>query len=179
MTEAIIVRRALVEDLTLLADLAARSFRDAFEADNDPQDMEDYVSSSLSVERTRDEFGDAGNIFLIACRGDHTAPIGYAKLCTTSEEPSISDQDTIEIERIYADNAEIGRGVGAALMRACLGIAEDLKCQAIWLGVWEHNERAIRFYERWGFTTVGVHPFSLGSELQNDKVMARRLAQDK
>jgi ribosomal protein S18 acetylase RimI-like enzyme len=176
MTEDIIVRRALVEDIPALADLAARSFRDAFEADNNAKDIEDYVSSSLTIERIRNEFNDAGNIFLIACRGDHTAPIGYAKLCTTSEDLSINDQNRIEIERIYADKAEIGRGVGAALMRTCLDMAEDLKCQTIWLGVWERNERAIRFYERWGFATVGVRQFALGSDLQKDKVMVRRLA---
>ena len=175
MTEDIIVRRARVEDIHGLADLAARSFRDALEADNDAKNIEDYVSSSLTVERVRNEFDDAGNIFLIACRSGHAAPVGYAKLCTTSEDPSIDDQNTVEIERIYADNFEIGRGVGAALMRACLSIAEDLGCQTIWLGVWERNERAIRFYERWGFTTVGVRQFALGSELQNDKVMARQL----
>jgi ribosomal protein S18 acetylase RimI-like enzyme len=176
MTEDIIVRRALVEDIPALADLAARSFRDAFEADNNAKDIEDYVSSSLTIERIRNEFYDAGNIFLIACRGGHTALVGYAKLCTTSEDLSINDQNRIEIERIYADKAEIGRGVGAALMRTCLDMAEDLKCQTIWLGVWERNERAIRFYERWGFATVGVRQFALGSELQKDKVMARRLA---
>lgn len=176
MTEDIIVRRALVEDILRLADLATRSFRDTFEADNNAKDIEDYVSSSLTVERIRSEFDDTGNIFLIACRGGHAVPIGYAKLCTKSEDPSITDQDTVEIERIYADQAEIGRGVGAALMRACLDIAEDLKCRTIWLGVWERNERAIRFYERWGFATVGARRFALGSELQNDQVMARRLA---
>ena len=176
MIEDIIVRRALVGDILALADLAARSFRDAFEADNNAKDIEDYVSSSLTVERIRNEFDDAGNIFLIACRSGHTAPVGYAKLCTTSEDLSINDQNRIEIERIYADKAEIGRGVGAALMRTCLGLAEDLGCQTIWLGVWERNERAILFYERWGFTTVGVRQFALGSELQDDQVMARRLA---
>ncbi len=176
MTEDIIVRRARVEDINALADLAARSFRDAFAADNDAKNIEDYVSSSLTVESIHEEFDDAGNIFLIACRGGYAAPVGYAKLCTTSEDPSIDDQNTVEIERIYADQAEIGRGVGAALMRTCLDMAEDLKCQTIWLGVWQQNERAIRFYERWGFATVGVRQFALGSDLQKDKVMARRLA---
>lgn len=175
MTEDIVIRRAAVEDMHALAELAARSFRAAFEADNDAKNIEDYVSSSLSVESIRNEYHDPGNIFLIACRGDQTAPVGYAKLCTTSDDPSISDQNAIEIERIYADNAEIGRGVGAALMRTCLGIAEDLQCQTIWLGVWERNEHAIRFYERWGFETVGMHQFALGDDLQNDQIMAKRL----
>lgn len=175
MTEDIIVRRAAEEDLQDLADLAARSFRDTFEADNDASNIEDYLKSSLTVENTRDEFDDCDNSFLVAVRSGHDALVGYAKLSTTTEDPSVDGQNTVEIQRIYADSLEIGRGVGAALMRACLGMAGDLRCQAIWLGVWEENKRAILFYERWGFATVGIRQFALGSELQNDLVMARRL----
>lgn len=175
MNEDIVIRRAVDADLHSLADLAARSFRDTFEADNDASNIEDYLRSSLTVESARNELDDSGNIFLVALRGGHDAPIGYAKLSTTTEDPSVDDQNNIEIERIYADKLEIGRGVGAALMRACLGIAGDLRCQTIWLGVWEENKRAVLFYERWGFATVGVRQFALGSELQNDLVMAKRL----
>jgi ribosomal protein S18 acetylase RimI-like enzyme len=60
-------------------------------------------------------------------------------------------------------------------MHACLTEAEYLGCQAIWLGVWERNERAIRFYERWEFEIVGARQFTLGSDLQNDLVMVRKL----
>ena len=90
MTEDIIVRRARVEDINALADLAARSFRDAFAADNDAKNIEDYVSSSLTVESIHEEFDDAGNIFLIACRGGYAAPVGYAKLCTTSGDTIVT-----------------------------------------------------------------------------------------
>jgi len=175
MNEDLVIRRAEDQDLHGLADLAARSFRDTFGADNDASNIEDYLGSSLTVESARNEFSDSSNIFLLALRGGHGAPIGYAKLCTTTEDPSIDGQNTVEIERIYADKSEIGRGVGAALMRACLGVAGDFGCQTIWLGVWEENKRAILFYERWGFATVGEREFALGSELQNDLVMAKRL----
>jgi ribosomal protein S18 acetylase RimI-like enzyme len=60
-------------------------------------------------------------------------------------------------------------------MRTCLATADDLGCDAIWLGVWERNERAIHFYERWGFVTVGNRQFALGPELQTDLVMAKAL----
>lgn len=175
MTEDIIVRRAKVGDLHGLADLAARSFRDTFEADNDAKNIEDYLRSSLTVESTRKELDGSSDIFLVACRNGHVAPVGYAKLSTTTDDPSVDGQHTIEIERIYADKSEIGRGIGAALMRASLEIAEESGCHAIWLGVWERNERAIHFYERWGFVTVGNRQFALGPELQTDLVMAKAL----
>jgi len=175
MNEDIIVRRAQAEDINGLADLAARTFRDAFEADNDPANIEDYLRSSLSTTSVRNEFEEASNVFLIAFRNGDGHPVGYAKLCTTSEDPNINGQNTVEIERIYADKQVIGHGVGAALMRACLNAAEEIGCETIWLGVWERNERAILFYERWEFEAVGAREFALGPELQNDLLMARQL----
>jgi GNAT superfamily N-acetyltransferase len=123
----------------------------------------------------RNEIDDEGNVFLVAFRNGDEVPVGYAKLCTASEVPGISGRNTIEIERIYADRHVIGFGVGAALMRACLNLAEQLHCDTIWLGVWERNDRAILFYERWEFKTVGARQFALGSDLQNDLLMARQL----
>jgi ribosomal protein S18 acetylase RimI-like enzyme len=177
MSQDIMVRRAQTEDIHGLSDLATRAFRDTYSAYNDPAIIEDYVRSSLTVPSMRNEFDEAGNVFLIAFRGGDGVAIGYAKLCTTSEDPSIGGQSTVEIERIYADKQVIGRGVGAALMRASLDTANEFGCETIWLGVWERNKRAILFYERWEFRTVGARQFALGAELQNDLVMARHPSQ--
>ena len=40
----------------------------------------------------------------------------------------------------------------------------------------ERNPRAISFYEKGGFRTVGSHTFLLGTDEQRDIVMARPLA---
>lgn len=175
MNENVTVRHASADDINRLADLAARSFRDTFEKDNDPANVDDYLRSALTSKSVCSEFGEAHNIFLVACIDNNDALAGYAKLCIASEDPNIVDQSTVEIERIYADKLAIGRGVGAALMRACLAEAANLGCQAIWLGVWERNERAIRFYERWEFEIVGERQFTLGADLQTDLVMVRKL----
>jgi ribosomal protein S18 acetylase RimI-like enzyme len=175
MNENVTVRRASADDINCLADLAARSFRDTFEEHNDPANIDDYLRSSLTTESVCSEFGDAHNIFLVACIDNIDTPAGYAKLITASQDPNVIDQRAVEIERIYADKPVIGRGVGAALMRACVTEAENLRCQAIWLGVWERNERAIRFYERWEFEIVGERQFTLGADLQTDLVMVRKL----
>lgn len=169
------IRRARAEDIHGLADLAARSFRDAFAADNDPGNIDEYLRTSLTVESVRKEFDTAGNFFLLAFRAGVDVPVGYAKLSTATEEPCVKAQNSVEIERLYADTHAIGHGVGAALMRACLNTAQDLKCDVIWLGSWTRNERAILFYERWEFETVGRRQFTLGSELQDDLVMARQV----
>ena len=56
-------------------------------------------------------------------------------------------------------------------MRACITEATDRHCDGIWLGVWTKNGRAIRFYQRWGFTQKGTQPFTLGHDRQTDLVL--------
>ncbi len=118
LSEDIVVRRARTEDTHVLTDLAIRTFRDTYEAENDPATIEDYLRSSLSTTSVRNELNNAGNIFLIAFHRDDNVAMGYAKLCSTSQDPSLDGQSTVEIERIYADKRVIGRGIGAALMQA-------------------------------------------------------------
>jgi ribosomal protein S18 acetylase RimI-like enzyme len=75
--------------------------------------------------------------------------------------------------RIYIEEEIIGKGYGSALMDFCLEEAKKNGYRTIWLGVWEKNLRAIRFYRMWRFTKVGTKEFVLGSDLQNDHIMAR------
>jgi ribosomal protein S18 acetylase RimI-like enzyme len=61
-------------------------------------------------------------------------------------------------------------------MEACVSAAQERGGRTLWLGTWEKNARAIRFYEKCGFTDVGTHPFVMGSEVQTDRVMVRGIA---
>jgi len=61
-------------------------------------------------------------------------------------------------------------------MRACIEHAQMRGVEVLWLGVWERNERAIAFYNRWGFESVGTHIFLLGQDRQTDFIMAHRVS---
>ncbi len=175
VTDNLILRNAKREDIASLVDLAARSFRDAFASENAKQDIDAYIGSAFTLEKFQEEFDTPNNIFLVACSGASDNPVGYAKLRLSSRNSSVASESCMELERLYADSAVIGRGIGAALMRECIERATSLDCEVIWLGVWEKNDRAIRFYERHGFTTVGKHTFTLGTDIQNDLIMCKSL----
>ena len=81
----------------------------------------------------------------------------------------------MEIVRLYARKAWIGKGVGARLMTTCINAAVQAGCDVIWLGVWERNLQAIAFYRRWGFGQVARQVFQLGDEAQQDWVMTKPL----
>jgi ribosomal protein S18 acetylase RimI-like enzyme len=60
-------------------------------------------------------------------------------------------------------------------MRELLEAARGAGHETMWLGVWEHNERALAFYRKWGFEVVGEHIFQVGDDPQNDLLMVRQL----
>jgi ribosomal protein S18 acetylase RimI-like enzyme len=60
-------------------------------------------------------------------------------------------------------------------MKESLRIAGERAKNVVWLGVWEKNDRAIRFYEKWGFEKFGETDFLLGDDLQQDWLMRKVL----
>ncbi|CAG0934957.1 phosphinothricin acetyltransferase [Thermoflexales bacterium] len=171
MTNIVHIRVATPSDNALLAELGARTYFDTFARDNTPEDMADYLAASFGPQKQADELADPLTTFLIA-EIDHAAA-GYARLRLSPPPAAITGRHPLEIARFYSDKAWIGRGVGAALMSACLDCAARHSCDTIWLDVWERNARAIAFYQKWGFAVVGTQTFQMGRDLQNDLLMQR------
>jgi ribosomal protein S18 acetylase RimI-like enzyme len=169
----LLIRRALVADALLLAELGARTFYESFAADNNPEDISTYLDASFGPEKQAAELAEFGAIFLIAEIDD--IAVGYAQLRRGETPDCVSGRGLIELARIYASQAYLGLGVGNALMRACIDEALRAGHQTMWLGVWERNVRAQGFYRKWNFSIVGEHIFQLGSDPQRDLLMERAL----
>ena len=170
------IRYAAGQDAEFLASFGRRTFHAAFAAEpgNSPADMAKYEDEAFSVNILSEELADPKAVFLIA--EIQRKAIGYAKLLLDSREPEIRAENTVELVRLYAATEFIGKGIGAALMRACLDEAAKWKRETIWLGVWEHNLRAQAFYRKWNFQKVGSHIFQLGADAQIDILMERPIS---
>ena len=169
------IRQANKSDIDLLVELGRQTFFETFAADNDPEDMEVYLNSTFTHEKIGAELDEFGSLFLIGYPDSHASiPIGYAHLIENCSIPSFVDRDpALQISRLYIKQREIGKGYGAQLMQACLDHAQKQGLMTVWLGVWEHNRRALRFYDRWGFKPVGTQIFNLGRDAQNDWILVR------
>jgi ribosomal protein S18 acetylase RimI-like enzyme len=172
----ITTRIATAVDNVILAEMGARTFSDTYAKDNTPDDIAAYQAASFSSEIQAGKLADPSAFFIIAEVDD--IPAGYAQLNLGTAPEEITGTRTIEIERIYSVKLWIGQGVGGALMSACLELAAEKGCDTIWLGVWEHNPRAIAFYTKRGFKIVGSHMFKLGNDIQNDLLMQRNVKPD-
>lgn len=167
------MRTASHNDAPLLAELSATTFRCTFEKDNTPEDMAAYLAENFTDEKLGQELSDPLATFFIAEISDK--PLGYARLYRGTPDACITGAKPIELVRLYVLPESIGHGVGARLMQACIDAAISEGFETLWLGVWEHNPRAIRFYQKWGFEEVGSHAFQLGNDLQTDLVMQKNL----
>lgn len=169
------IRHATPDDAQLLTDLSYTTFWDAFahHPKNAPDDLAHYMRQAFNVAQIAAELAEPKAIFLIA--EIDGKPAGYAKLNSDVMEEGITAERPIELARLYSHQEYIGKGVGQSLMDACFDVARERNHDVMWLGVWEFNPRAQRFYEKNGFLPVGRHVFQLGSDPQTDLLMQKEL----
>ena len=167
------IRRATAHDADALSTFGRRAFSETFAGDNTPADLEKYLNSAFSPQIQRAELEQAGLTCLMMERDG--AVLAYAMIQTGANSPHVSDPTAAELRRFYVDRTAHGTGVAQTLMDSCIASAAESGANTVFLGVWERNLRAIRFYEKQGFTKVGKQVFTLGDDVQQDRVMARLL----
>ena len=163
-----------VSDVSILRGIARDTFIETFSEANKAEDMERYLTENFSEEQLARELSNPDSFFYVAEVNGHV--VGYLKLNTARAQTEPQAADALEIERIYVLGSYHGGGVGQALYHHAMSVAEDRKASYVWLGVWEHNHRALRFYEKNGFTAFGTHIFQLGNDQQTDILMKKSVA---
>jgi diamine N-acetyltransferase len=165
-----IIRPATTADAAAWSVFAQRTFVETFAKDNTPEDMDAYVRAAFSVELQTREIAEPGALVLLALNSSEVA--AYAHLARTSVPASVGDAEAIELMRFYVGREWQGSGLATTLIRETMQQSMMRGARTLWLGVWEHNARAIAFYRKHGFRVVGSHPFLLGSDRQTDLEMA-------
>ncbi len=168
------LRPATLEDGPTLAELGARTFRETFEAICSSQDLAEFLAEAYGDAIQRTELADPSRPALVL--EIDGVPSGFLQLRLGHREPCIESTRPVELQRIYVLRDAQGGGHGAALMAAALKMARDWGADVIWLGVWEHNDRALAFYARHGFRVAGDHVFMIGQQVDRDLILVKDLA---
>ena len=163
------ILQATLEDLAALQAIGQKTFKEAFAANNSEENLAAYLEEGFSKEKLEAELRNENSQFYFALQGDEV--IGYLKVNLGDAQSEKQDANALEIERIYVLQQYHGKQVGVLLYEQALAIAKARKAPYMWLGVWEENPRAIRFYEKQGFVEFGEHIFQLGDEAQRDVLM--------
>ncbi|WP_338874559.1 GNAT family N-acetyltransferase [Spirosoma sp. SC4-14] len=171
--EQIIVRKASIGDFETIQLIGKETFFETFAQSNTEADMKTYLEINFSDEKVKSELSSPDSLFYIALNGESS--IGYLKVNVGKGQTELQDEASLEIERIYVKSSYHGKKVGQLLYEKALEIAQRQKKTYIWLGVWEENPKAIRFYEKNGFVAFDKHVFKLGEDEQTDVMMKKVL----
>jgi diamine N-acetyltransferase len=171
--EIINIQKLTLADVNVLQSISEQTFVDAFGADNTEADMQIYIHKYLSTKKLQSELENEHSQFYLALQ--HEKPVGYLKVNFAAAQTDLHENHSLEVERIYVLTEMFGKNVGALLMDKAYAIAQENQLTSIWLGVWEKNARAIRFYEKQGFVKFTTHKFMLGTDEQTDWLMRKEL----
>lgn len=171
--ENIEIRKVTVSDIKLLQEIGRQTFYETFSAGNSEENMTKYLEEGFSEEKLMSELNNEHSEFYFAVIDDKV--VGYLKLNFSSSQTELQDSISLEIERIYVLQKYHGKKVGQVLYEKSMQVAEDKKVDHVWLGVWEENPRAIRFYQKNGFEEFDKHIFRLGDDEQTDIMMKKFL----
>jgi diamine N-acetyltransferase len=162
------VKRATVTDALLLAEIGAKTFFDTFHMHHTKADMDLYLEQAYNQQYIEANLSNTSIHYAIAYAGNN--PVGYLKLKLESTHTMLTGKQ-IELEKIYVLESALGSGAGKLLMDYAIDFAKQHHVDTLFLGVWEENKRAVRFYQKYGFETFATRTFQLGSNLCDDFLM--------
>jgi ribosomal protein S18 acetylase RimI-like enzyme len=173
MTPEVLIKRVRLKDLEALLQLSKKTFFDTFYHLNKADDMLAYADKNFTKPQFKRELEHPWSQFYFALIDE--VVVGYIKINFGPAQTEFQENDALEIERIYVDAAHQGKQIGKQLLNFAIEIAISKQFKYIWLGVWEHNHKAIKFYQHNDFQEFATHDFWLGSDLQKDVLMKRVL----
>jgi len=158
-----------IKDIEKLVDISRTTFDETFRAQNTEENMKAYMDSSFSRDKLIKELENEESEFYFAYLNDSI--IGYFKINGAGAQTELFDKSSLELERFYLRKEYKGKNFGKQMMEKVVNLAVGKNVKYIWLGVWEKNYRALRFYKKQGFIKFGEHFFIMGQDKQVDYLM--------
>ena len=167
------ITKATLNDIDQLQKIGRQTFEETFSGSNSEENMKNYLEQGFSNEKLTTELNDKNSEFYFATLDNEV--IGYLKINFGPSQTELKDSKALEIERIYVSKEFHGQSVGQLLYDKAIQMAKLKNVDYVWLGVWEENPRAIRFYKKNGFVEFDKHIFKLGNDEQTDIMMKLKL----
>lgn len=170
----ILIRKVLENEWESLQSIGIETFYLAFKDQNTEENMQHYLDDRFSEKQIKKELKEDHSIFYFVVYDANI--IGYLKLNHGYAQTEQMGDKALEIERIYLLPEFYGLKIGSLMLTRTEEITRQLNLRTIWLGVWEKNIDAIRFYEKHGFKKFDTHIYVLGNDHQTDWLMQKEIS---
>ena len=164
-----VIKECSLEDIEKVKYISEKTFYETFSEDNTEENMENYLKENFSYDKMTSEISNTYSKFYIVESNDEV--VAYMKINFDKAQTEEGYDNTIEVQRIYVLEDFKGKRIGKALIQKAIEIGKESNVDYLWLGVWEHNIKAIGFYEKLGFKKFDTHIFKLGDDEQVDHLM--------
>jgi ribosomal protein S18 acetylase RimI-like enzyme len=167
------IRFATIKDVNLISVLGITANYEAYFELDPSHDLADYCLRVFSEQSVKSDLDNPNLIYLIAeYKGN---AVGFALIREGKKVKCLENKNAIEIQRIYVIGPMKGKGIGKALIEKCCEIGRKKGYETIWLGVWDKNVEAQKFYQKIGMENVGLTDFSDGKNKFINLVFAKEL----
>lgn len=167
------IKRVTVDDVNELSEISKETFKVTFDPYTEPDDMAKFLEEDYNLEVLTKEIKTSNSRFFFLLVEDKIA--GYLKVNVGDAQTENIKENAFEIQRIYLRQKFQHQGLGLVLIKYAEELAQKEKKDWIWLGVYEKNYNAQKFYETDGFERVGKHVFQVGNDPQIDYLLAKKL----
>lgn len=169
----VVYRDGEVRDAAALADFQRETFLATFGHLYPKADKETYLAGTYGAPLQAREIADPMTWHRLAFSDERM--IGFAKAGAFKLPIEPEGSSVRELHRLYVAEEAKGVGVAAALMDWAMTRARAEGAEAMYLGVYQHNHRAQRFYRRYGFEIVGEYFFDVGATRDPEFIMRATL----
>lgn len=169
MNTDLVIRTAIEADASQLADFGRLTFLDTFGHLYPDEDKAFFTAERFSLARTQSDIHESGRLLKLAFTADRL--VGFldcGALGLPVEKPELG---ALELYRLYVSNDQKGSGLAKGFMEIAIDWAKSQGAPALYLGVFNQNDRAISFYRKFGFEIIGAYQFKVGGTLDDERIM--------
>lgn len=154
-----------------LAKFASKRFCDIFAHLYAPECLDGFLKESYSLQKF---LYNIENYFLKIAIDENKNIIGYV-MGGAMTLPFEAEPNAFEMYRLYIAENMTGTGLGKKLYESLLDFAKKIGASELYLGVFNQNHRAIKFYTKMGFEIVGQYYYKVGKTLDDERIMRLKL----
>src|SRR5690606_2006968 len=148
-----------------LAQLSRKTFLESHGHSADEKDIQAYADLNFSLKKLSEDLQDSRVFFNKVYVNDQIA--GYSKLILNEPNALTPVTPLAKFERLYLLKDFYGLGLGDMLLNHNIEIAQNHKQKGLWLFVWTQNEKALRFYQKSEFKSIGEYNFKISHQHSN------------
>lgn len=167
------IKKVTTADVAELQAISRETFKKTFDPYTAPADMARFLQEDYETSKLIAEINNPASRFFFLMVDNEVA--GYLKVNVGDAQTERLKPNALEVERIYLREKFQHQGLGLVLIKLAEKLAREEGYDYMWLGVYEHNLNAQKFYAKDGFKRISQHVFQVGSDPQIDYLLIKKL----